>query len=936
MFKQVSWKRILFRLTRPLPLLTILAGLLLLGGLYYIQSIDRIELYARHHSPIQFIKKLSNLVFIHRFVITDNLESYNLVVEAEDLEFLNKNLPETYQGNILTDEYEKTVNAAFFADDGTEYKVDVRYRGDTDNHWRDPKKSWQITFSKNNYFQGSREIDLIIPVDRYYLMEELSFYRARKLGLVVPETKFVNLFVNGKRQGVYWQVEEWSKDILEKHGFSGDTNLYGGRDFVDLIQSSGDVFDNLHAWRKYSQDPRSPVDNYADLQLLLDLVNNASDEEFAANIGSILDLEGFYRWLLIQQLMASNHQVGSNITGSNFRFFFDPTSGKFHFLPWDISVGQSPPAFSELWYGKIAERILSNPQLLQERNKMFWEYVGKESNLEEDLKYYDELDSLTNNDFYKDFRKVESNFRYRERVKELERQLIHNFAQLKQNLEQANAIVSVYQKPGSDITKITVSTESFSGVEISGIEIEPESCSGNLQIYGDTNHSGSLELSDDLLAIEDCNEGIYETVFSWQLPALRQKTQDNLLVPDYNETNIFIVSSQKVAGQIDEKTVDLTIRNLVTGEEVGDFTFRHAIDNQNFSLTSKTVPVEEFVLRQPIFTLTSDGIRLSRGVYTIINTVIIPKNTHLIIEPGTQIFMGETASILSYSPVTAIGTANEPIVIEGQGDSWGTFGIADAGSESTFNHIIIREGSEATVNGIFMSGMLSIFRSNGVIMNGSFSNAHGDDAVNIKYGNVSVSNSRFADNAFDGLDVDFSNSLIQKNTFVNNGNDGIDISGSQPRIVDNIIRNSADKCISVGEGSDAILFNNLLVHCGNFGIAIKDSSDPLIINNTITGSGIGISGYQKKQIFGGGKGRVVNSIVWANKKSVELNDLSSLKVESSVVEGGYAGDGNLDVNPELGANFTTDKDALNKFLNSAIYSELGDEFQAKREIGYSE
>jgi len=79
-----------------------------------------------------------------------------------------------------------------------------------------------------------------------------------------------------------------------------------------------------------------------------------------------------------------------------------------------------------------------------------------------------------------------------------------------------------------------------------------------------------------------------------------------------------------------------------------------------------------------------------------------------------------------------------------------------------------------------------------------------------------------------------------------NGNDGIDISSAKPLIINNRIERSGDKCISVGENSQAIIANNLLLGCKGYGIGVKDLSSPSIINITAVDNGIGIGVYGKK------------------------------------------------------------------------------------------
>jgi len=78
--------------------------------------------------------------------------------------------------------------------------------------------------------------------------------------------------------------------------------------------------------------------------------------------------------------------------------------------------------------------------------------------------------------------------------------------------------------------------------------------------------------------------------------------------------------------------------------------------------------------------------------------------------------------------------------------------------------------------------------------------------------------------------------------------------------VNNKVAESGDKAISVGEESQDVIFNNLLVG-NNTGMAIKDSSTPMIVNNTIIENRIGIAIYRKKAAHAGGQAKIFNSLL---------------------------------------------------------------------------
>jgi hypothetical protein len=82
------------------------------------------------------------------------------------------------------------------------------------------------------------------------------------------------------------------------------------------------------------------------------------------------------------------------------------------------------------------------------------------------------------------------------------------------------------------------------------------------------------------------------------------------------------------------------------------------------------------------------------------------------------------------------------------------------------------------------------------------------------------------------------------------------------------------------------------------GVAVKDSSDALIVQNTIANSNSGLRLYEKTAGQGPGDAASWNNIIWNNTNSIVLLNGSTLSVDFSDVSGGvYPGTSNLNTNP---------------------------------------
>lgn len=918
----------------------VIIGLVVALGpfLYAFSHLDREMIYRQYHKEIQFTNKLVNIFYLPSFLFASKLERYDLYLKDDNWKFLDRNLPPGYADQLLTDKYKQEVKGQFVSA-GQKIDVKVRYRGGTDNHWRDPKKSWQIKFPADKYFDRSRDIALIIPDDRKYLVEEITNFRARRWGLVVPETKFVNLFVNGKRQGVYWQVEDFRKDLLEKQNVPGDINFYGGVNMGSEPQGVTDYFTSLDAWSKFSTSAQTETSNFSDLSLLLDIINNPSDSYFKQHLPEMVDMDNLLKWQILQSLMTSTHEIGPNV-----RMYFDTSKGKFSFIPWDVSLNDLPPQLEEAKYNTLLTRVLKNPTWLHQRNQMLWDYINNTDNLKADLAEYDRLDNLTKNDLLKDWNKVDSNYVYRWNIANDRQAISDRYKYWEQNLKDANAFTKVYYKPGATQARVDFETRGFSSIKVQGITLDAQSCLDGLAVYSDDNNNQTLEATDKKIVDFRCANGVYTVDPQTLIYAAKDDSGPIYLKPGINRQVIFLVGeSNKVLSLLTslrsgdakatsskaQKPVErlkFSIVNAFSGKEMKNPEVKYLFDNLNLNFSSEYGTVQDFISSHPQFRENQGNIVLPSGSYFFDHTAIVPRGTKLIIEPGTVLNMASGVSLFSYSPVDAIGTALNRIRFQRSGDKpWGVLGILNVETAtSTLDYVSIDSGKDDWVNGTFVSGSLSAYRSPLVLTNSIVTHAFGDDSINIKYQAGVVRDNAFMFNSADGIDLDVNDSLIEHNYFESNGNDGVDVSSGKPVVRYNTILKSGDKCISVGENSQIVIFGNLLNGC-NIGIGIKDLSTPLIVNNTIVNNNFGLDAYEKKQIFGGSHGTVYNTIVWNNKTEIQTDKISDIKASYSNFQGGYQGENNVTIEPHFNTDFTlaSDDQLLNKGLKDIVLKQFG-------------
>lgn len=864
-------------------------------------------------------KKIQDWPYLFYRLGSHTVPVYTIIIDPAKIHELDEYYLEEKDNYDRKTIYKK---ALFVGDDGVRYDVKVTYRGDQEAHLTFPKKSWRVVFEDDKLFRNTKAINLIIPEDRLFFVEELNHYRAKKMGLVAPESRFVFLQVNGRNVGVYWEAEQWGKEMLEKQQLSGDTNLYGERGF-----GSDALYQDITAWTKYVESPLRRADDRSDLKLFLDTLNAASDQYFYENVGNILDLDIFYRWQAHAVLAGGRSQDHFH----NARLYFDPAAGRFIVIPWDVNLARLDDRFKTagLTANPISRRIITSPRLLFASNLALWEYVRDEKNLKDDLTFYDETYRTVQGEFYRDALKNFTNGFFRSEVAKYRAMIADNFNTARQLLAANDIALSAEINPAQDrntlnaaplFAAVTLNKKGLSPVDVLGLGIKnlPPGHAG-INAYYDANQNRTLDFGDRQLgAFAYAPETKGYTAGGWDVRVwttlaereYRDGTKAFDAVP--SEATIFVTAGLP-AEDAANAAINIQLRNAVTGEtfdrEVKDVaaggTFAHFAD-----ISQRP---DQFVARHPIFVKTGpQTLSLGPGNFVLRQTVVIPKAVELTVAAGTTLYLAPGVSLVSYGPVQAVGRADAKIrflPLDPEAP-WGTIAIIGAPGESRFIHTQFRHQgalpppadqarhalSAPPINGIAFRGMLSVFHSDLYLEKSELLFSAGDDGLNAKYGRVEIRENSFHGNSADALDVDVASGLIAGNVFRKNGNDAIDVSGADLTIRENVITQSVDKGISIGEKSNAVVFNNAITKSGA-GIAVKDSSRVDIVNNVVVENAIGVHLYRNKAVFNGGEAALINSIVWGNGIQIQKDDLSGIGVVASTIEGGWDDADAIDVEP---------------------------------------
>jgi len=387
-------------------------------------------------------------------------------------------------------------------------------------------------------------------------------------------------------------------------------------------------------------------------------------------------------------------------------------------------------------------------------------------------------------------------------------------------------------------------------------------------------------------------------------------------------TNIIAAEIHQITPKSSDISFDLELIGIKPSSDTTNIisstnNFLYNFNNSVF-ISAVVSQTDDFILSSNIYenlTLTETGMP-----YLAQGDIIVHSNTILRINEGVKIQMPESSSIYVYGGLKINGNDISPVVISSynifNSNKWGAVCFVDATDTSTLSYVNL-EGATHGVHPLKHIAAISSYNSSIVLDNVEISAdypvsaQYGDtiirncilrsevtcDLIHITHGNALIENCDLGDNyALDTDAIDFDNvynGIIVSNKIHNLlgvNSDGIDIgeSSSNITILNNVIYNCSDKGISIGQQSSADLKYNVIRNCSH-GIGVKDSGSFVSLDrNTFYGNTISIACYEKNKGSGGGRAKVINSILSLSHAASFMTDsVSSIEFSYSLSDRDY-------------------------------------------------
>lgn len=158
--------------------------------------------------------------------------------------------------------------------------------------------------------------------DRSQLSQYLTYRLFRKAGNPAPRCNWAHVIANGKRLGVYSNVESIGKQFLSKNFEDKTGNLYEGTltDFHPKAIANFEI--------KTNEDKN----DLSDIKRLAELLAAKRDLNLD-ELGQLINLDAFFRHWALESL--TGYWDGYSSNQNNYFLYFNPRDkGRGHFIPW--------------------------------------------------------------------------------------------------------------------------------------------------------------------------------------------------------------------------------------------------------------------------------------------------------------------------------------------------------------------------------------------------------------------------------------------------------------------------------------------------------------------------------------------------------------------------------------------------------------------------
>ncbi|MFA6017862.1 MAG: CotH kinase family protein [Patescibacteria group bacterium] len=188
-------------------------------------------------------------------------------------------------------------------------------------------------FVDGQSYEGVTELAVRIGSDVSLLSEPVAFAIHDAAGQIVPESSYGVVTMADNEPSLYVLTENLDESYIEKYFGSSDGVLYKAGNFVGFSYLGDDP--TLYA-NSYEQVTNVGDDDLAPLIEFLKFLDESSDEVFAQDLDSWIDVDSLIRMMALDTLLQNQDSFSG--MGSNYYLYYNKETKQFTMLSWDQNL----------------------------------------------------------------------------------------------------------------------------------------------------------------------------------------------------------------------------------------------------------------------------------------------------------------------------------------------------------------------------------------------------------------------------------------------------------------------------------------------------------------------------------------------------------------------------------------------------------------------
>lgn len=251
--------------------------------------------------------------------------------------------PESLNAIYANPQSDHEYPAAFSFDNGSAQEsiqlVGFRLRGNTSRYSQ--KKSFKVAFNsfdKKQKFYGLEKMNLNGEHnDPSLARSKICWDLCHELGIPASRSNHVTLYINDVYWGLYINVEHVDEEFVDLRFGNKSGNLYKCLWPASLtwLGDDPDLYKFVNGDRRaYELKTNEEADDYSDLSLFINVLNNTPIEHLYEELPEIFNIQTFLS-AMVMDVFTGNWD-GPLYNKNNFYLYHNDSTGLFEYIPYDL------------------------------------------------------------------------------------------------------------------------------------------------------------------------------------------------------------------------------------------------------------------------------------------------------------------------------------------------------------------------------------------------------------------------------------------------------------------------------------------------------------------------------------------------------------------------------------------------------------------------